>query len=78
MHIRKTLSAIVMGAAVLTIPLIGQSADFGVGKVRGKTYADRSAEWWQWAFDSDFAQFQPGNVDCSAGQNGAVWFLGGS
>jgi len=78
MRIRKTLFAIVMGGAVLAMPLIGQSADFGAGKVRGKSYAERSAEWWQWAFDSDFAQFQPGDVDCSAGQRSRVWFLGGS
>jgi hypothetical protein len=78
MHIRKTLCAIVTAGSVLTMPLIAQGGDFGVGQVLGKTYAEWSAKWWQWAFDSEFAQFSPGDIDCAAGQKGAVWFLGGT
>lgn len=78
MKARKILWAIAMAGAVLTVPSIGQGANFGIGQVLGKTYAEWSAEWWKWAFDSEFVQFQSGNIDCSSSQNGAVWFLGGT
>ncbi|MEZ5585211.1 MAG: hypothetical protein R3F37_22885 [Candidatus Competibacteraceae bacterium] len=78
MKARKILWAIAMAGAVLTVPSIGQSAN-GIGQVLGKTYAEWSSrEWWKWAFDSEFVQFQSGNIDCSSSQNGAVWFLGGT
>lgn len=49
-----------------------------IAKVAGKTYGEWAAKWWQWAFDTEFAQFDDGDVDCSAGQKGKVWFLAGS
>jgi hypothetical protein len=51
-----------------------------IATVAGKTYGEWAAKWWQWAFDTSFAQFQSGEieVDCSAGQKGSVWFLAGS
>ncbi len=46
--------------------------------VYGRTYADWSAAWHQWA-DSLPAAHHPlfDTADCSAGQSGPVWFLGG-
>ncbi len=45
----------------------------------GHTYAEWTAAWWQWALtmpldNSPLAE----TADCSAGQSGHVWFLGGS
>ncbi|WP_394713353.1 hypothetical protein [Desulfogranum marinum] len=44
----------------------------------GNTYGELAAKWTQWAYDTEFAQFGDGEVDCSAGQKGAVWFLAGN
>ena len=43
-----------------------------------RTYSEWSAEWWQWALSVPVAThplFDHG--DCSVGQSGPVWFLGG-
>ncbi len=45
----------------------------------GKTYGEWSAQWWQWAFAlpvDDHPLFD--TADCSKGQSGSVWFLGGT
>jgi hypothetical protein len=46
--------------------------------VFGRTYSDWNAAWWQWA-DSIPTVNHPlfDNGDCSVGQSGPVWFLGG-
>ena len=46
--------------------------------VYGRTYSEWSAAWNQWAFSIPVAQ-RPlfDNGDCSVGQSGPVWFLGG-
>jgi hypothetical protein len=41
-------------------------------------YGDLGGEWWVWAFDTGFAMFVDGEVDCSLGQSGRVWFLAGT
>lgn len=48
-------------------------------KLHGKTVGYWSAQWWQWqeANFPDFA-FGEGLIDCSVGQSGPVWFLGGT
>lgn len=55
--------------------------------VYGKTYGEWSARWWQWAYRLPVTNghgavthplFVDGNVDCSYGQTGKVWFLGGT
>jgi hypothetical protein len=44
----------------------------------GRTYGEWSAAWWQWAFSIPVASHPLfDNGDCSVGQSGAVWFLGG-
>ena len=50
-------------------------------KVNGKTIGDWGHAWWQWAsnFSSETNPIgQNGDVDCSAGQSGKVWFLAGT
>ena len=56
----------------------------------GASYAEWNARWWQWLFQTptaispvfgpagDPAPAKPTGVDCSAGQSGRVWFLGGT
>ncbi len=44
----------------------------------GRTYSEWSAAWWQWAFSIPVASHPLfDNGDCSIGQSGPVWFLGG-
>lgn len=44
----------------------------------GRTYSEWSAAWWQWAFSIPVASHPLfDNGDCSVGQSGPVWFLGG-
>ncbi len=44
----------------------------------GRTYSELSAAWWQWAFSIPVASHPLfDNGDCSVGQAGSVWFLGG-
>ncbi len=46
--------------------------------VYGRTYGEWSAAWWQWAFSIPVASHPLfDNGDCSVGQSGPVWFLGG-
>ena len=47
----------------------------------GNSYGEWSARWWQWLVSIPAAtnpNLTPGNVDCTLGQSGQVWFLGGS
>ena len=48
-------------------------------RVEGKSYAQWSAEWWQWAVSMPLDSHPLADTaPCSAGQSGSVWFLGGS
>jgi hypothetical protein len=48
----------------------------------GKTYGEWSAQWWQWAYalpaDANHPLIDDGEVNCALGQQGKVWFLGGT
>lgn len=47
----------------------------------GLSYAEWGTQWWRWAYSFPAAQFPPlqsGELDCSAGQSGPVWFLAGT
>jgi len=47
-------------------------------KAFGKTYGEWSAAWWKWALQMPTtAHPLYDSTDCSAGQTGNVWFLGG-
>jgi hypothetical protein len=50
-----------------------------VAKHRGLSYAEWSARQWQWLFSLPVAEHPLfDNADCSTGQLGKVWFLGGT
>ncbi len=48
----------------------------------GQSYDEWAADWWQWATDLPADGNHPliadGAMDCSLGQEGKVWFLGGT
>ena len=47
----------------------------------GKTYSELAGDWWNWAVQFPLATSpfsEEGEVDCSRGQNGKIWFLAGS
>ncbi|PYJ19840.1 MAG: hypothetical protein DME99_11560, partial [Verrucomicrobia bacterium] len=51
------------------------------GRPYGLSYGEWGAQWWRWAYSFPAAQFPPlqaGEVDCSLGQSGSVWFLAGT
>jgi hypothetical protein len=69
--------------AVINVEAAGRMSNPGVAPVNssayGKTYGEWSAEWWRWCFSLP-ADHHPlfDTADCSAGQSGHVWFLGGT
>jgi hypothetical protein len=89
----KRAYAIVVAAAVLGLALAMLSIPsvmandkdgeglkpFDTGSVAyGRTYGEWSAAWWQWTFSIPVARHPLfDNGDCSVGQSGPVWFLGG-
>jgi hypothetical protein len=80
---RILVVAIVLAVAVLAVPsVMAQSAGPKVippnSVAFGRTYSEWSAAWNQWA-DSIPVANHPlfDNGDCSVGQSGPVWFLGG-
>ena len=45
----------------------------------GRTWGEWTATWWQWAFSMPISSHPLfDSADCSAGQSGPVWFLGGA
>jgi hypothetical protein len=50
----------------------------GIPEAKAGVYGDLGGAWWAWAFDTGFAQFGAGTVDCSVGQSGDTWFLAGT
>lgn len=47
----------------------------------GKSYAEWSAEWWEWQLylpAADHPAFSTDGTNCDAGQSGKVWFLTGA
>ena len=51
----------------------------GQPTMKGKSYGEWSAVWMAWLEATDFAPlFEEGDVDCSVGQSGSVWFLAGT
>lgn len=76
---RIIMVAIVLGLAVLAAPgALAQLVIPADTVAYGRTYSEWSAAWEQWA-DSIPAPNHPlmDNGDCSVGQSGPVWFLGG-
>ena len=82
-------AAVILGLGLIVLSLPNVSANTGEtlgpkvfsrdSVVYGRTMGEWSAEWWQWAFSIP-VDIHPlfSNPDCSVGQSGPVWFLGGS
>src|SRR6266581_4494524 len=81
------VSASAQTVIAVTLLLAGSSAQAGSpnpgvlpvnSTPYGKTYGEWSAEWWKWDLSLP-ATAHPlfDTADCSAGQSGPVWFLGG-
>lgn len=76
--------AVILGLAVLTVPSV-MANDNQEPKVItpdsvafGRTYSEWSAAWQQWSFSIPVTSHPLfDNGDCSVGQSGPVWFLGG-
>ena len=67
-------------AIAIGTPLVAGAGETNP-KVLGKTYGERSADWWNWAFQFPTATspfFAEGVIDCSPGQSGNVWYLAGN
>jgi len=67
--------------AIVTLPLLGQQAtrNTDISAIQDNmTYGELSAKWFQWAFSLP-SKHHPlwDTADCSTGQSGPVWFLGG-
>jgi hypothetical protein len=59
------------------------------GHPYGRTYGQWNAQWWRWLYQTPYRdnvvlsgsageRNAPAQVDCSTGQHGKVWFLGGT
>ena len=80
-----SLSTIVMSSLFIQ-PVVAepsQNNNPGIAPIQshpdGKTYGQWAANWWQWALQTP-ASINPllDKGDCSVGQKGHVWFLGGT
>ncbi len=71
--------AIVLGLAVLAVPSAMAQLVIPPSSVAyGRTYGEWSAAWQQWALSIPVVNHPLfDNGDCSVGQSGPVWFLGG-
>ena len=67
------------GAGFVLITITRPAFADETATIHGKTIGELTAGWWQWqeANYPDFA-FGDGPVDCSLGQSGPVWYLGGT
>jgi len=75
-----------LGLAMLAIPSVMANNNNNQGPkvidpdsvAYGRTYGEWSAAWWQWTFSIPVGGHPLfDNGDCSVGQSGPVWFLGG-
>ncbi|HWI41312.1 MAG TPA: hypothetical protein VNX25_07475 [Verrucomicrobiae bacterium] len=77
---RCVLAAVAAGALMgVSVPVFATSAAYPADSVIfGATYGDWSAAWQQWALSMPSAKHPLfDTADCSTGQSGPVWFLGG-
>jgi hypothetical protein len=92
-HPRLLVAAfgIAMAAVMATLPVAAQDNQRVLppqSRPFGATYGQWNARWWQWLYQTpvninpEFStagtQDAPAAVDCSAGQSGHVWFIGGT
>ncbi len=76
---RIVIIAIVLGLTVLAVPSVMAQLVIPPSSVAyGRTYSEWSAAWQQWALSIPVVNHPLfDNGDCSVGQSGPVWFLGG-
>jgi len=76
---RIVVVAIVLALAVLAVPSVMAQLVIPPSSVAyGRTYGEWSAAWQQWALSIPVVHHPLfDNGDCSIGQSGPVWFLGG-
>ena len=83
---RAARADVIVGKAVHTLNA-GDNSDDDPGvvpvnsKPYGLSYGQWSAKFWQWEFSlpiTNHPLFLDGTVDCSTGQSGPVWFIGGT
>jgi hypothetical protein len=90
-RIGPLIGLVAIGLGLLTAPAQAASTTPGVLPVGshafGHTYGEWSGLWWRWAFQLPVhgpggaihqLAAPNGNVDCSYGQSGKVWFLAGT
>lgn len=77
-----TSSANADPAPLGSVDMFGQRSARSVENVgSGLSYGNWSGRWWEWLLSIPAAtnpNLSTGNVDCSLGQAGDVWFLGGT
>lgn len=75
---RMILIAVALGLAILVAPSALAQVINPDAVAYGRTNSEWSAEWWQWALSIPSANHPLfDTADCSVGQAGPVWFLGG-
>ena len=79
---RRVATVLSLGLAFLMIVSAAPArAGSATPQVYGQTIGNWGHAWWQWALNFPTANnpiLQDGNVDCSAGQSGHVWYLVGT
>ena len=89
---RRTRRLAVAGIAAMLAATVGLGSSSGLAtgatkplppqeKHFGKSYSQLAGDWWKWAGSFPLATnpiVQDGDVDCSRGQTGKIWFLAGN
>jgi len=76
-----TRNTVIVTLGLMAVLMVGSAYadDKGQPKILGKTYGEWSGKWWQWLDKQDPDPLtEQGFIDCSKGQQGAVWFLAGT
>src|SRR5262245_15602127 len=82
--------ALLLGAGLLATVVLSSSTSSATGTARvldpgrahlGRSHGELAGDWWDWADQFPLATnpiTENGNVDCSRGQRGFIWFLAGT
>ena len=85
-YVRSIATALVFFLGLIVPTMISQAQSFGNpgvvppnARAYGLTYGQWSARHWQWVYSmSENQNPLTDTADCSAGQSGPVWFIGGN
>jgi hypothetical protein len=72
---RRVLFSVLIAALLIGVPGISAAQSL---KNQQNEIGNLGGAWWEWAFNTVFAGFGDGDVDCSVGQKGGVWNLAGT